>query len=97
MAEDERSGPYLVSDGITMTLYITPQAAGGSVQKRSAARFASRLVKRFKESTIQVFMARVCEVFEECGENVPDTNVQLTFVESRSKMNNMSGRLRMSI
>lgn len=48
----------------------------------SAAIFASGLMDRLKESTIQIFMALLSKVTTEYDENVPDIEERLTFVQS---------------
>lgn len=72
-AKTERAGPYLVRDGITVTVDEMARTVDASMQGCLAASLASGLEQLPKESTTQIFLRLVGGVVAQCGEIVPET------------------------
>lgn len=74
--------PYLVSDGITITMGDLSHAASGSEETVSSVSPAIDLMKMFRETMIQRFMELPHQIINEGKTNVSHNKVGLPFVKS---------------
>lgn len=82
IAKAEQGGFYLVRVDITFTIDEMARAINISARRSSTANFASRLVKCFKESAIQIRSGFLQRVAAQCRDHHSDTEEQLAFVKS---------------
>lgn len=82
MTEAQRGSFYLVRDVIEIKKNEMARAAKLYVGRSLAAIFVSAFVERIKESTMQKFTALVHKIAAEFGEQVPDAELWLAFLNS---------------
>lgn len=87
IAETERGGQYLVFDRISITMNESGLPADASDWRNSAANVPSELVDRSKQRTIQIAIAILGEVDEECKHMFPNTDAWLAYWKSEYMMN----------
>lgn len=79
-ARSKQNDLYLVRDGITISMDDILRAVSGNDETESGTSLVVDLVDLFMESTVRSFMVHVHEIAEEGEENVPDSKVQLAFL-----------------
>lgn len=77
-AQTETSSAYPVRDITTITMNEMARSADGSVYRILVDSLTSRLVERFRRSTLQIFVAFLRAVVAKCGGSVLDTELRLS-------------------
>lgn len=78
----KRNGPFVLCDGITITMNDLSQTVSGSEETVSSTRLAADLVDLFNESITHCFIALLHDIVDVGKENAPDSEVRLTIVKS---------------
>lgn len=81
--------PYVICDGIAITMKDIARGAGASAQTGSTVSFTSVSEETFQYKTLQMFSDSVRKAASDCNESIVDMKVWLQSVKSGCKMEYM--------